>query len=237
MHVWTEGDHVTRGIAIIMAIMSVLSWAVIIYKCGQLSGLRRKGQRAAKFWQADTIEAAGRRLGDGSPYAALVEAARETQESDARPHLEGAFNSEEWLRRSLRTILVEQLARLQNGLAILASIGSTAPFVGLFGTVWGIYHALLAIGASGQTSIDAIAGPVGEALVMTAFGLFVAIPAVLGYNIIARGNKAVAQKLHLFAHDLEIYFLTGRRRKPHRGGSGASSSPVIPINRSMAQGG
>jgi len=111
------------------------------------------------------------------------------------------------------------IARMQAGLAVLASIGSTAPFVGLFGTVWGIYHALIAIGASGQTSIDHVAGPVGEALIMTAFGLFVAIPAVLGYNALTRSNKASITKLNRFVHGLHAYFVTGARlRSTHREG-------------------
>ena len=100
---------------------------------------------------------------------------------------------------------------MQAGLAILASVGSTAPFVGLFGTVWGIYHALLAIGLNGQASIDKVAGPVGESLIMTALGLAVAIPAVLGYNALVRGNKSVNGKLNRFAHDLHAYFVTGAR--------------------------
>ena len=99
----------------------------------------------------------------------------------------------------------------RQGLAILASVGSTAPFVGLFGTVWGIYHALLSIGAAGQASIDKVAGPVGESLIMTALGLAVAIPAVLGYNALVRGNKGVSAKLNRFAHDLHAYFVTGSR--------------------------
>jgi biopolymer transport protein ExbB len=110
----------------------------------------------------------------------------------------------------------DSVARMQHGLAILASIGSTAPFVGLFGTVWGIYHALLAIGASGQSSIDQVAGPVGESLIMTAFGLFVAIPAVLGYNALTRSNKAIVNKMNRFAHGLHAYFVTGTKLSSHR---------------------
>jgi biopolymer transport protein ExbB len=117
----------------------------------------------------------------------------------------------EWLTRSLRNSIDESTARLQSGLAVLASVGSTAPFVGLFGTVWGIYHALLAISVAGQATIDKVAGPIGEALIMTALGLAVAIPAVLGYNALVRGNKGVLGKLNRFAHDLHAYFLTGAR--------------------------
>lgn len=115
----------------------------------------------------------------------------------------------DWVTRCLKDTMDEGISRMQSGLAILASVGSTAPFVGLFGTVWGIYHALLAIGATGQTSIDQVAGPVGESLIMTAFGLFVAIPAVLGYNALTRANKGVVSKLRRFAHGLHAYFVTG----------------------------
>ena len=114
----------------------------------------------------------------------------------------------------LRNSIDESTARLQSGLAVLASVGSTAPFVGLFGTVWGIYHALMAISAAGQATIDKVAGPIGEALIMTALGLAVAIPAVLGYNALVRGNKAMLNKLNRFAHDLHAYFVTGSRVRP-----------------------
>jgi biopolymer transport protein ExbB len=107
--------------------------------------------------------------------------------------------------------LTSPRAKLQSGLAVLASVGSTAPFVGLFGTVWGIYHALMAIGVAGQATIDKVAGPIGEALIMTALGLAVAIPAVLGYNALVRGNKSVLARLNRFAHDLHAYFVTGAR--------------------------
>ena len=115
----------------------------------------------------------------------------------------------DWITRCLKDTMDESVAHLQSGLSILASIGSTAPFVGLLGTVWGIYHALLAVGVTGESSMEQVAGPVGEALIMTAFGLFVAIPAVLGYNALTRANKALAAKLKRFAHGLHAYFVTG----------------------------
>jgi biopolymer transport protein ExbB len=130
---------------------------------------------------------------------------------DTQPQLQDALDVSDWISRALRNSIDDSTARLQGGLAILASVGSTAPFVGLFGTVWGIYHALLGIGASGQATIDKVAGPIGEALVMTALGLAVAIPAVLGYNALVRGNKSILTKLNRFAHDLHAYFLTGAR--------------------------
>jgi biopolymer transport protein ExbB len=117
----------------------------------------------------------------------------------------------DWVTRELRQCLDEFTARLQGGLAVLASVGSTAPFVGLFGTVWGIYHALLGIGAAGQATIDKVAGPIGEALIMTALGLAVAIPAVLAYNALVRGHKGVLHTLKRFAHDLHALFVTGAR--------------------------
>ena len=129
--------------------------------------------------------------------------------------------------RSLRNSIDESTARLQSGLAVLASVGSTAPFIGLFGTVWGIYHALISISVAGQATIDKVAGPIGEALIMTALGLAVAIPAVLGYNALVRGNKAILNKLNRFSHDLHSYFVTGARV------SATGATKVVPMkNRS-----
>jgi len=128
--------------------------------------------------------------------------------------LHDSLDVSDWVTRCLRNAMDEFTATLQSGLAILASVGATAPFVGLFGTVWGIYHALLSIGLSGQSTIDKVAGPVGEALIMTALGLAVAIPAVLGYNALVRGNKYILSKLNSFAHDLHAYFVTGARVSP-----------------------
>ena len=133
------------------------------------------------------------------------------KDGNAKPQLHDALDLSEWVTRSLRNSIDDIAAKMQAGLAVLASVGSTAPFVGLFGTVWGIYHALLAIGLNGQASIDKVAGPVGESLIMTALGLAVAIPAVLGYNALVRGNKSVSGKLNRFAHDLHAYFVTGAR--------------------------
>ena len=138
--------------------------------------------------------------------------------------LQGNLSASEWVARGLRNALDDEVARLQNGLAVLGSIGSTAPFVGLFGTVWGIYHALMAIGASGQASLDHVAGPVGESLIMTAIGLFVAIPAVLGFNYVNRGNKRVSHRLNRFVHELHVYFITGA--KAHGDVRQAPAAPV-----------
>ena len=138
---------------------------------------------------------------------------------NTRAQLHDTLDISDWVTRCLRNAIDDSVARLQSGLAILASVGSTAPFVGLFGTVWGIYHALMGISATGQATIDKVAGPIGEALIMTALGLAVAIPAVLGYNALVRGNKSVISKLNRFAHDLHAYFVTGARVRMDHGGT------------------
>ena len=131
------------------------------------------------------------------------------------------------VRRALRQGVGTELARLQSSLSILATCANTAPFIGLFGTVWGIYHALVAIGMSGQSSIDKVAGPIGEALIMTALGLAVAIPAVLGYNALVRGNKGILNALNSFAHDVHAYFVTGARVSI----DGQASGNVLPLKK------
>jgi biopolymer transport protein ExbB len=139
------------------------------------------------------------------------EAARHTT---TRAQLHDSLDLSDWISRALRNTFEYTAARMQSGLAILASVGSTAPFVGLFGTVWGIYHALMSISSAGEASIDKVAGPIGEALIMTALGLAVAIPAVLGYNALVRGNKGVLGVLRRFGNDLHALFVTGARLDP-----------------------
>ena len=143
----------------------------------------------------------------------LAHAGREAtaHHRNTQTQLHDTLDISDWISRTLRNSNDDSTARFQSGLAVLASVGSTAPFVGLFGTVWGIYHALRGIGASGQATIDQVAGPIGESLIMTALGLAVAIPAVLGYNALVRGNKSILTKLNRFAHDLHAYFVTGAR--------------------------
>ncbi|WP_017776228.1 MotA/TolQ/ExbB proton channel family protein [Paraburkholderia kururiensis] len=215
-HVWAQGDFVTRGIAIALAVMSVLSWSVIALKSWNVMRLKRLTKHAEQaFWHSGDFADGVRKLGSGTradnPFLALALAGQEASEHhhQTQPHLHDRMDVSDWITRCLNDTMDESISRMQSGLAVLASVGSTAPFVGLFGTVWGIYHALLTIGATGQTSIDQVAGPVGEALIMTAFGLFVAIPAVLGYNALTRANKAVVSKLKRFAHGLHAFFVTG----------------------------
>lgn len=209
LDVWQQGDFVSRAIVLVLILMSVLSWAVIVFKGSQLARLKRQSRHIeGDFWATASLEHGENMLRSSdisSPYLALVATACEVNSSRADTRLENAMSPDEWLARSLRMTFDDCLTRLQSGLAMLASIGSTSPFIGLFGTVWGIYHAMQAISASGQPDITQVAGPVGEALVMTAFGLFVAIPAVLGYNGITRGNRAVSHKLMMFTHDLQAY--------------------------------
>ncbi len=219
-HVWAQGDFVTRGIALALAIMSVLSWTVIVVKGLNVLRLGRLTKNAeTAFWHSDDLDDGIKKLGNAAatpqnnPFLALALSGQDAaaHHHQTQPHLHDRMDVSDWITRCLKDTMDDSIGRMQAGLAVLASIGSTAPFVGLFGTVWGIYHALLTIGATGQTSIDQVAGPVGESLIMTAFGLFVAIPAVLGYNGLTRSNKAIVTKLNRFAHGLHAFFVTGTK--------------------------
>jgi biopolymer transport protein ExbB len=235
LSLWTQGDVVTRTVALLLLGMSLASWMVIILKVLGLRQISKEAQAIEKFWHArDFADGLSQLGGDASnPFLQL---AIKGQEANAHllpqtgdRQLIDSLDRNDWVTRSLRSSMDEATAQLQSGLAVLASVGSTAPFVGLFGTVWGIYHALLAIGLSGQSTIDKVAGPIGEALIMTALGLAVAIPAVLGYNALVRGNKGVLIKLNRFAYDLHALFVTGSRV----GSSGAfnASGKVLPIRK------
>lgn len=211
---WAQGDFVTRAVAIVLLLMSLASWTVIVLKALDLMRYRKMGAAAQTLWlQADPEHAlAALATHSDNPYVHMAERGRRAHAHLAADAAKAsAIDMNDWITRNLRQVIDEFTAKLQSGLAVLASVGSTAPFIGLFGTVWGIYHALVAIGATGQATIDKVAGPVGEALVMTAFGLIVAIPAVLGYNALVRGNKALLQPLNRFAHDLHAHLLTGSR--------------------------
>jgi biopolymer transport protein ExbB len=215
MNVWTQGDFVTKAVAILLIAMSLASWMVIIIKTLDVLKYKKVARGAEDFWHSEDFAAGLAKLGNdpANPFRQLAIEGREAtaHHRNTKAHLHDALDVSDWVTRSLRNTIDEFTSRLQSGLAILASVGSTAPFIGLFGTVWGIYHALLAIGTAGQATIDKVAGPIGEALIMTALGLAVAIPAVLGYNALVRGNKGVLQKLNRFAHDLHAYFVTGAR--------------------------
>lgn len=214
-NVWSQGDIVTKSVALLLLAMSLASWMVIIIKTLDLIKYKKIARAAEDFWHSEDFAAGLTKLGADptNPFRQLALEGREAtlHHRNTKAHLHDALDVSDWVTRTLRNTIDEFTARLQSGLAILASVGSTAPFVGLFGTVWGIYHALLSIGAAGQATIDKVAGPIGEALIMTALGLAVAIPAVLGYNALVRGNKGILQKLSRFAHDLHAYFVTGAR--------------------------
>ncbi|HQS00299.1 MAG: MotA/TolQ/ExbB proton channel family protein [Pseudomonadota bacterium] len=215
MNVWTQGDFVTKSVALLLIGMSLVSWIVILTKTLDVLKYKKIARSAEDFWHSEDFAAGLARLGNdpANPFRQLAIEGREAtaHHRNTKAHLHDTLDVSDWVTRSLRNTIDEFTSRLQSGLAILASVGSTAPFIGLFGTVWGIYHALLAIGTAGQATIDKVAGPIGESLIMTALGLAVAIPAVLGYNALVRGNKGVLHKLNRFAHDLHAYFVTGAR--------------------------
>lgn len=211
---WLQGDLVTRAVAVLLAGMSIASWYVMLTKAVQVWLLRRPAWAAGhQFWDTTSLDAGLTALGRDNLFADLAQAGVNSMRHHAthQGHLHDQLSCSDWVTLSLRQAIDETAAKLQSGMAVLASVGSTAPFVGLFGTVWGIYHALVSIGTSGQASIDKVAGPVGEALIMTALGLAVAIPATFGYNALVRSNKSILAKLNKFGFDLHALFVTGAR--------------------------
>jgi biopolymer transport protein ExbB len=221
-HYWAEGDAISHSVAYVLAIMSLMSWYYILSKSWSALRIRRSAGALEGFWRAATLADAIfviRRADSEDVYSPLAiqaaEAANQSKRGDANaPSLNAATDPGELITRTLRQEINRVSSRLENGLTLLASVGSTAPFIGLFGTVWGIYHALAAVSASGTMQIDKVAGPVGEALIMTALGLVVAIPAVLAYNAFVRVNRITLAELDGFAHDLHAYLTTGARVGP-----------------------
>lgn len=208
---WKQGDFVAKGTLIIMSIMSIGSWYIIFTKLFEQQKLLKAASAIGdSFWKANSMKQATGTLDEGSAFRYIAE-----QGVKADEHHEGtlveAIDRHTWISMSVERAVGNINSRLQDGLAFLATVGSTAPFVGLFGTVWGIYHALTAIGIAGQASIDKVAGPVGEALIMTAIGLAVAVPAVMGYNWLIRRNKSVMEKIRAFSGDVHNVLLAGKR--------------------------
>ena len=208
---WKQGDFVSRGVLIMMLIMSAATWYIMIVKYIDQAKLMKQAKAAnASFWKSASVQAGVASLAQGSPFWYIAD-----RGISAQNHHEGTLVEQidlsSWVTMSVNRAVEEIQSRLQGGLAVLATVGSTAPFVGLFGTVWGIYHALTAIGISGQASIDKVAGPVGEALIMTAIGLAVAVPAVMGYNWLVRRNKAGMEAVRAFSADLHSVLLSGSR--------------------------
>jgi biopolymer transport protein ExbB len=217
--------------------MSVISWYLIIWKGWRSWYMRRHAERAMDaFWEGEDLAEAVAHMQLAAPDSPFSETAAEGANAAAHHarHAGGkiaaSLSLSEFVTRAIRRGITRTTARLESGLSVLASIGATAPFVGLFGTVWGIYHALIGIGFTGEATIDKVAGPVGEALIMTAFGIAVAVPAVLGYNFLSRANRVILAELDAFAHDLHAYLTTGAKlTMTHEKDAGVAS--LRPRNR------
>ena len=206
--VW-EGGFVPRATIVILSLMSMGSWYIIITKLlDQMKIMKQAKETSSKFWKASSIAAGSAMLKEGSPFRFIAESG-----TKATQHHDGALLEQidlsTWVTMSIQRAVEKVQSRLQDGLSFLATVGSTSPFIGLFGTVWGIYGALTNIGMTGNASIDKVAGPVGEALIMTAFGLFVAVPAVLGYNWLVRRNKSAMEDVRSFSADVHMVLISG----------------------------
>jgi biopolymer transport protein ExbB len=216
VHFLSQTDAVGSTILFLLLVMSVATWYLIATKALAAALMRRRTRRfLGVFWNSRSLQSVAieldRKPAD-EPFSNLAQqamlATRHHQRHGAN-RLDESGSTAEFLTRAIRRVIDEETARFESGLTVLASIGSTAPFLGLFGTVWGVYHALVAIGMSGQGTLDKVAGPVGEALIMTAVGLAVAIPAVLAYNFAVRRNRLVLAQLDSYAHDLFAFLTTG----------------------------
>ncbi len=209
---WAQGDFVAKGVMVLLVIMSAYSWFIIFTKWWEQRRLLSQAHEAEKnFWAADNIKTGLSKLsGKGNIFKGMA-----AEAIDAAEHHDTRLTQQVPLHEWIDNVLARATARINSALStqlpFLATTGSTAPFIGLFGTVWGIYHALVAIGVAGQASIDKVAGPVGEALIMTAIGLAVAVPAVLGYNFLLGRNKQIMERVKLFSNDLEQVIVSGSR--------------------------
>jgi biopolymer transport protein ExbB len=203
---WKTSDAVAKTVLLLLLIMSIGSWYILIVKVLEQTKMNKQAQAATKdFWSAGTVQQGTSALEARSPYRFMADAALNAVKK--HDGLLGHVDLNDWISMGIQRAVERVQSSTQNGLAFLATVGSISPFVGLFGTVWGIYHALTAIGISGQASIDKVAGPVGEALLMTAIGLAVAVPAVLAYNWLVRRNKAVMDDVRAFSNDLHAVVL------------------------------
>jgi biopolymer transport protein ExbB len=208
---WAQGDAVAKATLFIMIIMSMASWYVIFTKLAEQSKLKKQAKMVGdSFWNAGSVRQGTDTLEEGSAFRFIAEKGLEG--ASKHTGLLGTIDFNDWVTMSIQRAISNVQSRLQDGLAVLATVGSTAPFVGLFGTVWGIYHALVKIGMTGQASIDKVAGPVGESLIMTAIGLAVAVPAVLGYNWLVRRNKSAMEEVNAFGSDLHAVFLASAKK-------------------------
>jgi biopolymer transport protein ExbB len=230
---WNTGDLVSHSVLIILILMSLSSWFVMLTKLWDQAQLRKAARAVEKnFWTAPSIKDGVDRLPKGDDFRSIAEdGLRAAQHHDGR--LTDRIDLHEWITISLQRAVSRVQSKLSTGLGLLATVGSVAPFVGLFGTVWGILNALTAIGLSGQASIDKVAGPVGEALIMTAFGLFVAVPAVMGYNWVLGRNKALNDTLNSYTSDLHAYLVSGARVPSGEtaGGPRPVTAPAAPVRK------
>ena len=203
---WNQGDVVAKGTLLILVLMSMASWYVLITKFLEQNKVARFAKHAQEsFWSANSVREGADALAEASPFRFIAEKGLEG--ASKHTGMLGAVDFNTWVTMSIQRAINNVQSRMQDGLAVLATVGSTGPFVGLFGTVWGIYNALVKIGMSGQASIDKVAGPVGESLIMTAIGLAVAVPAVLGYNWLVRRNKLAMEDVNAFGSDLHAVLL------------------------------
>ena len=231
---WEQGGVVAHGTLIIMVILSLASWYIILTKLWDQRRLFKQYKEVEKgFWTAGNIrDGAAKLTGKDNAFRMMVEdGLRAAQHHEGR--LTDQIPLHEWITTSLYRTVDSISSRLNTGLSVLATTGSTAPFVGLFGTVWGIYNALIQISLAGQASLDKTAGPIGEALIMTAIGLFVAVPAVWGYNWLLRRNKDLIEKLRYFAADLHSYLVSGARVETGAGpvARAPASAPAAAVTR------
>jgi biopolymer transport protein ExbB len=209
---WGQGDIVAKGTLLILVLMSMGSWYVLITKFFEQNKVARFAKQAQdNFWSAGNVRQGADALDEASPFRFIAEKGLEG--ASKHDGMLGAVDFNTWVTMSIQRAINNVQSRMQDGLALLATVGSTGPFVGLFGTVWGIYNALVKIGMSGQASIDKVAGPVGESLIMTAIGLAVAVPAVLGYNWLVRRNKSAMEDVNAFGSDLHAVLLANPKKQ------------------------
>jgi biopolymer transport protein ExbB len=212
-----QGGIITISVFVILVLMSIFSFYILFTKLMQQQKIIRQGRQVrASFWNAPNLREASTKLESKSAYRSIVDDALMAQEQHGK--LTDPIDQHDWMANSLARSQGAIGSRLGEGLAFLATVGSTAPFIGLFGTVVGIYRALIKIGSSGEASINTVAGPVGEALIMTALGLVVAVPAVLAYNWLIRRNKSIMEDLAAFTNDLHGYLMSDGGVKPRLGG-------------------
>jgi len=215
---WEQSDYVGKGVFVILGVMSLWSWWVMINKWLDQRSLRKVAVEAEKnFWNSGSLqEGLGKLKGKVNPFRDIAEDGIKALEHHRKAAQDVTSNIElaDFVATSVQKRADMLQSSLQGGMVVLASVGATAPFVGLFGTVWGIYHALISISIAGQASLDKVAGPIGEALIMTAIGLAVAVPAVLGFNALTRGNKSLIERVSYFSHDVQAALVAGARPGP-----------------------